>query len=367
MSSKRTRGVAFLNDGLIPITAVTTFGVNDKPATKSPIGYFGTGLKYAIAVLVREGLAVEFWIGATQYSFIAKTVKFRTKEIEQIFMVRTDWQLGKILKRRQIELPFTTELGKNWKLWQAYRELESNCRDENGESHLLDVSDRLIHNSHQTKIIVYGEKFVQEWLNRDKVFLVDGDSEQTTREGIQIIQRPSEYIYYRGLRIMDLERPSKMTYNILSEIQLTEDRTCANEFEVNRRIAEAITQSKDQKLVEEVITATADTYEGGLQYSYIYTAPSSQFAAASRSVKPSPNVKDSIERHVDSFTKKVVPPSPIDKYPRPWSVQGNDCNIYDANLKEVSDDALQVMLNEFNERHPSPMEPVAAAPTLEDF
>lgn len=361
---KRARGIGFLNDGLIPITAVTTFGVNDKPATRSPIGYFGTGLKYAIAVLCREKCPVQFWIGPTKYSFIAKKVKFRTKEINQVFMVREEFQFGSVFKRRQIELPFTTDLGKNWSLWQAFRELESNCRDENGTSYLLDENP-LHHTSSQTKIIVYGEKFVSEWLQRDKTFLVDGEFEQTTKDGVQIIERPSEHVYYRGLRIMDLERPSKMTYNILEEIQLTEDRTCANEWAVKRLIAETITQSKDQKLVEKIITAPAETFEGGLGYDYIYSAPSPQFAAASRAVEPSPNVKDTILRHVDSFTKKVVPPSPIDRHPRPWTVE--EQVIIDANGKVPSLDAIQVMLNEFNERHPSPMEPVAAAPTLEDF
>ena len=49
--------------GLIDLRAFTTFGVNSKPNSKNPIGYFGTGLKYAVAVLARHKCPVTVWIG----------------------------------------------------------------------------------------------------------------------------------------------------------------------------------------------------------------------------------------------------------------------------------------------------------------
>ena len=42
-------------------------GVSAKPNTKSPIGYFGTGLKYAMAALVRLGTQPVVWIGLISY------------------------------------------------------------------------------------------------------------------------------------------------------------------------------------------------------------------------------------------------------------------------------------------------------------
>ena len=115
--------------GLIDLRAFTTFGINAKPNTNSPIGYFGPGLKYAIAVLVREGLKVTVWIGTEPHEFYCEPSNFRGKDFSLIRMRR---QRGVTRKWMATDLPFTTELGKNWKLWMALRELHSNTLDENG-------------------------------------------------------------------------------------------------------------------------------------------------------------------------------------------------------------------------------------------
>ena len=46
--------IIFTNQGEIDIRAVTTFGVSVKN-DNSAIGMFGTGLKYAIAIILRHG------------------------------------------------------------------------------------------------------------------------------------------------------------------------------------------------------------------------------------------------------------------------------------------------------------------------
>ena len=92
--------ISFQNLGLIDIRGITTFGVCVKE-TKTPIGYFGTGLKYAIAIALRHGCKVSMWSGNTEHKFKVKKRKMRGQPIEVVFM-------GKI------ELPFTVELGKNW-------------------------------------------------------------------------------------------------------------------------------------------------------------------------------------------------------------------------------------------------------------
>jgi len=45
--------ITFENDGEIDLRAISQFGINVKTGD-SPIGFFGTGLKYALAVLMRE-------------------------------------------------------------------------------------------------------------------------------------------------------------------------------------------------------------------------------------------------------------------------------------------------------------------------
>ena len=61
------------------------------------------------------------------------------------------------------QLPFTTELGKNWEVWQAYRELHSNTLDESGV-----ITDKKVHND--TVIEVEGSAIEKEYADRASIF-----------------------------------------------------------------------------------------------------------------------------------------------------------------------------------------------------
>src|SRR5690606_20364037 len=122
--------------------------------TDNPIGMFGTGLKYAIAVLLRNGNCIEITNKDKTYSFSIHDIDFRGKSFQQILCN------GK-------KLPFTTEYGKNWELWQAYRELHSNTVDEEGISFIGEPMDE------GTSIVVYGESFVKCVENHNDYFVGD--------------------------------------------------------------------------------------------------------------------------------------------------------------------------------------------------
>jgi len=54
--------IAFQNDGELDLRLMATFGCSVKE-TNNPIGFFGTGLKYALAVLLRTGHKVTVHLG----------------------------------------------------------------------------------------------------------------------------------------------------------------------------------------------------------------------------------------------------------------------------------------------------------------
>lgn len=273
-----TQAVAFKTPGLIPLDSCTTFGVNAKPMSTSPFGYFGTGLKYAIAVLLRHGCKITLWRGNDKYTFYTKREQFRDKTFDYVKMKREAFSL---LAPKYSKLPFTLELGKNWELWQAFRELETNTRDENGETVLTTPEYQPGPYSKNTVILVESDRFVDEFHDMGKHFLVGG---KTVREdeAIQIIDKPSSHIYYRGVRIMDLKEEAQFTYNILAYVELTEDRTAKYGFLVESMIADYIASSEDPNFVNKVVH-TNRWESRGLSYGYASATPSSVF----RSYAPS--------------------------------------------------------------------------------
>jgi len=65
----------------------------------NPIGFFGTGLKYALAILLRTGHKVAILSGTSKHRFALKDVKIRGQDFQVVTMDRH-------------ELGFTTQVGK---------------------------------------------------------------------------------------------------------------------------------------------------------------------------------------------------------------------------------------------------------------
>lgn len=298
--------VIFETPGLIDIRAFTTFGFNAKPATDNPIGYFGTGLKYAIAVLAREDIPVQLFIGDVEYRFNKEHTSFRGKDFDVIRMrKRSGWRLP----WQQETLPFTTELGKNWELWQAFRELEANTRDEGGRSDLLSqepqegIREEYTSDTH-TVFCISGERFAEEWRTRDKTFLPEHDPNFIGN--VQIVKRPSKHLYYRGMRVADLKTPSIYTYNIRRWLELTEDRTIKWMFSALATIAEAIAKSSDEQLISSVVKASQDHMESRLEWTLVGVAPSPTFIDVVHKLKQRghSNINSGAERYYRTYAPR---------------------------------------------------------------
>jgi len=116
------------NDGEITPEALHLMGASVKDTSKS-IGMFGTGAKYGIATLVREGIEVIVYGGTRSFTFETREKKFRDKVFNQI-VIRTG--------KRTISTSITAEMGKiRWSVDKALRELISNALDEGGASFLI--------------------------------------------------------------------------------------------------------------------------------------------------------------------------------------------------------------------------------------
>lgn len=278
--------VIFETETELDMRSITTFGLNAKPNTTSPIGYFGTGLKIAIAVLLRHDIPVKLRINSRLYEFYTETDKFRGAEYRSVRMKRANTVFRQWI---HTDLPFTTELGKNWSLWQAFRELESNTRDENGITQAIEgpLPDSLwpysaSHNaalSITTWIIGPSTAFLETWAERDKIFLPEAlKSWQYGDKRIQLFDQPSNYIYYRSIRVRDLKKPSIFTYNILKPIELTEDRTIKYEWDADIAVQEFLAHQDDTDLINRLLDATEDHYEASLSWDSSYaTEPSAVF------------------------------------------------------------------------------------------
>lgn len=272
--------LVFQNPGEIDIRAVTTLGVSVKEGT-SPIGYFGTGLKYAIATILRNGGSVQIFSGKTSYAFSVFQTSIRGQEFGLVSMS----QDGAPAK----ELGFTTELGRNWTLRNAYRELWSNCRDEQGDI-METPTARPRHG--WTSICVTGLESAHE--SRKEFLLIDRKL-LAQNACIDILDGKSSYVFYRGIAAMKLPVNSAVTYNIIQTCTLTEDRTFQDIWYVEHLIKNTILALQDE-LFEQAV-ATPASYEQQLNFTSLSDI-TPKLAALEKIIKSSP---DSLNKTLLSF------------------------------------------------------------------
>lgn len=109
------------NKGEMERAALTLMGASTKREEAGQIGFFGTGAKYALAVLLRNQVAVRIWAGDREFLLEAEPVQLRGKEFRRLVVV--DGQ-----ERHPTSI--TLDVGPTWTVWMAVREILANAVDE---------------------------------------------------------------------------------------------------------------------------------------------------------------------------------------------------------------------------------------------
>jgi len=242
--------VSLTNAGLIPIEAVTTMGVSAKDG-ENPIGFFGTGLKYAVSSLLRMGHRITIWRGLDRYDFTAQRGAVRGKEFDFVVMRGPEGEQ---------RLGFTTHLGAKWEMWQVFREVYSNCLDEGGSLAFAAIEPR----ADWTTIHVTGETFAEAARERSKYFLPSPPIYSGSL--VDIHEGRTCGLYYRGVLVTKLPKHSGLTYNITSAVDLTEDRTLKHEWMAGGYIAHTLAACTDPTIIRRAV-GDPDGYEAHLSFS----------------------------------------------------------------------------------------------------
>lgn len=250
--------IHFSTPTTLDLRAITTMGVSVKLGD-NPIGQFGTGLKYAIAVLLRTGHDVTLKTGGKAYSFGVTPTSIRGKEFS-LCTIQEDGQSPR-------ELPFTTDYGATWEVWMAYRELVCNTMDEGGKYGNQHPS----YTDNTTLISVSGPALAECFRSHDKYFLKP--DLLTTIDGMEIHYGGSSHIFYQGIRAGELTSPSFFTYNRVRKAQLTEDRTLATQHLILATFAAALCTTDNSYILEKVLSAPSGSLENGLPLSHWNYSP----------------------------------------------------------------------------------------------
>ena len=277
--------ICFRNDGLIDLDLIRVMGVSVKEK-ENPIGYFGTGLKYAIAVLLRTGHHVVLSRGDEQFAFQLKSQKIRGQEEYRVWM-------------NSEPLGFTAGLGRNWEPWQAYRELASNALDENGE---VFVGNGFRTPDGTTCIAVQGEGIEKAYALRREIILESEPESVTPCGNLEVHPGATKTIYYRGVAAGEFPEAASKTYNITGRMELSEDRMFKSQWDVEYLMGTLLPTLPDAGTCFDILQAQS-CFDANLTFSYC-GAPSQAFIEAAGRFESDATVNDSIIEVLEKHRQK---------------------------------------------------------------
>lgn len=250
--------IVFRNPGSLDIRAIKTFGLSSKEG-QDKIGRFGTGLKYATSVIARNGGSMMISVGDRSFEIGTSVDEFRGRSVTQLTI-------------NGEPLPYTTDLGRDWEPWMAFRELYANALDEGGDVSRAEEVQAAC--GDETVISVSLAAFEAIFFSMEEHFIGQHEKPIWKSDQIEVFQGRSLFVFYKGVAIMKLKEPAAFRYNLLGMVDLTEDRTAKYDWQVRGKIASALAQSDDEKVIGAAVDQR-NAFEAGIDFSN--STPSESF------------------------------------------------------------------------------------------
>lgn len=269
-----TKYLKIQNDGELDSENCHLMGVSSKRGDTSKIGFFGSGNKYGIAVLLREGISFSLYSGT-------KRIKIATVPLEIG---------GQTYKRILVDghlTSLTTAMGPDWEPWYALREFYSNAIDEGGMS--ASVVTTCSGQKGKTCIFVeLGEK-LQKFTDRPEDYLLlhskPLDVQETEYGKVRVYEAGEEgCIFYRkGMRITPENGVATSLYNYnFDDIQINESRTYKYRHQVLERAAAYFGACKDPAIIRNYLGHYLDKFEENMAWEYVKAPLSSTWETVLR-------------------------------------------------------------------------------------
>lgn len=221
------------NDWLLCLDELRLLWCSSK-SWSNTIWKFGTWLKYAISVLVRNNIDFGIYIWWQKVELQTEKVQIRDNYFDKVII---DYESTSI----------TTNLWVEWSVWQGLREFIANALDEDGWYEIVD-SKELETGSDQT-VVTFDLEQVQQYLSD-----FDFDNWIETEEGYYYkkLETPRRAkVFKQWFLVYEAGENSSYDYRI-DDLKINESRVAEDRHEVKRGIAQ-IQSFMDKEDVEVII------------------------------------------------------------------------------------------------------------------
>lgn len=205
--------IIITNPGLVDAMAFHLIGASSKRDDKNTIGFFGSGLKYALAGLIRNNIPFQVWRGDTPLNITTEKVEMRGQRYDRIVI---DGQ----------PTSFTTDMGPKWEVWMLIRELYANAVDEGGEMAVTDDYAQFIGPDRTTIILPEVTPELEQVLREQDILFCRGRDVLYEDERIRVYEEVGDGGFYVKGILVGRKGPGfgyelkKLPYDLNEERQL---------------------------------------------------------------------------------------------------------------------------------------------------
>lgn len=232
----------FNNSGEVPINAFKLLGASTKRDDDTKIGFFGTGLKYAVAVLLREGIDFKVYSGLKEVEFKIRKTNFGKVKV------------GVITVNNE-KTSMTTDAGINWEPWFAIREIYSNALDEGGT---MELAEGVNPEAGTTKIYVKMDNklggITRDWQNFFSTKRTALDEFEVEHIGYRILEKRNDNkgltVFRKGIRTYVNEHKQSLFDYDTTDLRINESRVAEASWEAYQRAAEALAQTSSLEVIK---------------------------------------------------------------------------------------------------------------------
>lgn len=245
--------LVFSNNGILSQIDITTMGDSIKRSDGTKIGQFDSGLKYAIAILLRNDVKFYIKSGDNRYEF-NKIVEEDpvTKKAKTLIEVANATLIGnEIQSIKKVTTAFAVNLGYDWEFWMAIRELYSNCLDEDG------VVGDSYNDNYETNIVINVNDQVQDVLDNFDNYFFTGEYIYSNNKDVKIAPNTLHgqpfTIYKNGIQVYcNPDKKSKYVYDHRTA-ELDEMRVIRNRSSTEMQLSYAIRECEDESFIKDFL------------------------------------------------------------------------------------------------------------------
>lgn len=278
--------IFFYTPTLISHIDLMTMGGSEKAEDDTKLGMYCSGLKHAMALFMRNGVAMNIKVidyiysdnhdrsRATFYNLNTYTEYCEQTEkekeliqihkdvnLESFFSVHCEDLGGGDLETEILKTGFSTKLGIDWELWMGLREIYSNMIDEGGY-YTTQPDDAFKYGTVVELSFEEDNEFDEIWNNRH-LYINETAPLFVISDRVEALENEENYlrIYKQNILVyQDVNIPSKYAYNVKFG-KIDEKRILSDLYGVGDQVISAIRYTQNEEYLRTIITTEAFSKE----------------------------------------------------------------------------------------------------------